>query len=300
MSATDAPPSIDGAPAAGRMPLAALQAHVQSWLLAGGDVPTALRDAVHAPADTRWRIYGDAYRIRLVAGLKEAFPAFVRRVGDDVASALLVDFVRATPSAHRSLRDYGGAFPALLARDAADAPGSELHLVAELAEFEWALAASYDAPEARALTHEDLAVVAPEQWGDLTFAVAPHVRRLRLRTNAPEAWRAAMREEGSEPPAARLEAAPVDWLTWRHELDALFRWMEPAEAAAFDACASGVSFAELCERLADDRDRDAGSPRSDEAGPDGELEHADDAPLRAATWLHAWIADGLLVARSGA
>jgi hypothetical protein len=285
------------ASAAGRPSLAALQASVQSWLLAGGDVPTALRNAVHAPADVRWRIYGDAYRIRLVAGLKEAFPAFVRRLGDDVASALLVDFVRGNPSTHRSLRDYGSVFPAHLAHDAADAPGSELHLAAELAEFEWTLAATYDAPDARAVTHADLAAVAPERWSDLTFAAAPHVRRLRLRTNAPEAWRAAMRDEASEPPAARLEAAPVDWLTWRHELDSLFRWMEPAEAAAFDACAAGVTFAEQCERLASHGYGYGDDDREDD-GDEGDGGDADDAPLRAATWLRAWIADGLLVARS--
>jgi hypothetical protein len=275
-----------------------LQRTVQSHLLGGGVLPGTLRDAVRGPADERWRIYSDAYRLRLVDGLKEAYPAFVRRLGDDTAAALLLDFVNATPSTHRSLRDYGEGLAEHLARDAADAPGSELHLVSELAAFEWALAGAYDAADARAVTHDDLAHVAGEGWATLRFGAAPCVRRVRFVTNAPEAWRAAIAARDAsaapavtgapdggaatpasshvdEPPPVRLEEAPVDWLIWRDGFDTRFRWMEPAEAAAFDACIDGESFGELCERLAID----------DEEG----------AALRAATWLKAWTEDGLLV-----
>lgn len=258
------------------IPLRELQHAVQAHLLAGGALPSALRVAVRAAADERWKIYADAYRLRLVEGLKEAYPAFVRRLGDDTASALLLDFVAATPSTHRSLRDYGEGLAAHLARDAIDAPGSELHLAAELAAFEWSMAAAYDAADARAVTHDDLARIAAEEWAVMRFAAAPCVRRIRFAMNAPEVWRAAMGMENDTPaPPARLEDSPVEWLIWRDGLNTRFRWMEPAEAAAFDACVDGETFGELCERLA--------------------VDYEEGAALRAATWLKGWTADGLLV-----
>lgn len=256
-----------------KVALAELQRAVQSHLLDGGSLPEQLRAAVREPADLRWRLYSDAYRIRLVEGLKEAYPAFVNRLGDDTASTLLIDFVAATPSTHRSLRDYGAELAARLARDAADAPGSELHLAADLAAFEWALAGAFDAATGCPVTHEDLAAIPPDAWAAQRFAPTPHVRRLRLRTNAPECWRAAVTD--APPPAVRLEEMPVDWLLWRDDLVPRFRWMEPDEAEAFDACARGETFGALCERLAD--------------------AFGDEAPLRAVTWLKAWTADALLV-----
>lgn len=258
-----------------RVALADLQQQVQAHLLDGGPLPASLRDAVREPAELRWRLYSDAYRIRLVEGLKEAYPAFVQRLGDETASTLLLDFVTSAPSTHRSLRDYGAELAPHLARDAADAPGSELHLAAELAEFEWALAGAFDAVDAPAVTHDDLAATPAAVWATQTFATAPCVRRLRLRTNAPECWRAAVAEPPIDGPAVRLEEMPVDWLIWRDGFAPRFRWMEPDEAEAFDACASGASFGDLCERLVDAL--------------------GDEALLRAASWLKAWTADGLLV-----
>ena len=102
-----------------RLALADLQRAVQGHLLDGGSLRERLRAAVREPADLRWRLYSDAYRIRLVEGLKEAYPAFVNRLGDDTASTLLHDFVAATPSTHRSLRDYGADLATRLAGDAA-------------------------------------------------------------------------------------------------------------------------------------------------------------------------------------
>jgi hypothetical protein len=146
--------------------LAELQRAAQAYVRAGGGLPALLAGAVREPATERWQIYSDAYRVRIVEALKETFPAFARRVDAATWGALLLGYLDAEPSTHRSLRDYGGGFAAWLAADAADAPGSELHLLAELAAFEWALAAAFVGLSTDAHAHIDRYVA----WHDTVMA----------------------------------------------------------------------------------------------------------------------------------
>src|SRR6266436_5871123 len=129
-----------------------------------------------------------------------------------------------------SIRCYGDALPQFLSahEDYAAAP-----VLAELARWEWTMTGVFDAADAAPLAHEALARVAPQQWAQLRFAWHPSVRRLALSWNVPQIWQALTAD--SERPQASLNAAPVQWLLWRHELTTYFRSLTHAEAAVLDA-----------------------------------------------------------------
>ena len=261
------------------MRLADLQQAVQAHVLDGGEVPASLLAAVAAPAEERWRIYSDGYRLRLIEALAAQYPVLAARLGREAFGFAMRDFVDATPSVHRSIRDYGGDLAGYLAASAHDV---ENRLCAELAAFEWCLAGAFDAPHSIPTAPADLATVAPEEWATLGFRAVPSVRRLQSGTNAVAVWRALKAGiEGSATTAGELPAAEathsVDWLIYRRHLDVEFRSCAPGEAMALDLLTNGASFGELCGVLAD-------------AG------HESPA-LQAAGWLKGWLLEEILARR---
>ncbi|HXQ64287.1 MAG TPA: DNA-binding domain-containing protein [Steroidobacteraceae bacterium] len=263
------------------MRLADLERAVQAHVLSGGALPEALAAAVAPPAAERWEIYTEAYRLRLIEALGIHYPALRARLGVETFDARMQAFIAATPSVHRSIRDYGselGAF--ILAR----AEGNEDEMLAELAGFEWQLAAAFDAPDAAPTAVADLAVVVPADWPELRFRAIPSARRLRTLTNAIAVWRAVGPRDANEDtdvPQASAQSIPasstdpVEWLIWRRHLTTEFRSLEAAEASALDQLLGGAAFGDVCGSL---------------AGPYG-----DSAALKAAGWLKGWLLEGLLL-----
>lgn len=267
------------------MRLKDLQATVQDYLLAGVDLPAALADAVAPPASVRWAIYAEGYRLRLIEALAGTYPVLATRLGADEFDALATDFVLAHPSVHRSIRDYGGELAGVLAAAAQDAEGA---LRAELAAFEWRLAAAFDAEEAVAATPADMANVPPDAWGELRFAGVPSLGRLATTTNAVAVWQSLNRESDGTAVDARATAAVTEpqaalgprteWLVVRRALTTEFRSLEADEAAALDTLVGGATFGELCEDLY--------------------ARAGDAAAARAASWLKGWLEGALLVRRA--
>ena len=262
------------------MRLNELQQAVQAHILAGGDAPAELLAAVAPPADVRWRIYADGYRLRLIEALAAQYPVLAARLGPEIFPALVVDFIEATPSVHRSIRDYGAELETFFAERG---HGVEDRMLGELAAFEWRLAGAFDAPHATATLPADLAGVQPADWATLAFVAVPAVQRLRTQTNAVAVWRTLKAAEDvpvSEPspsetkPAAEIVDA-VEWLIYRRELSVEFRSLAPDEAAAFDLLTGGTSFGDLCGALA-------------EAG-------SESPALQAAGWLKGWLTEGVLL-----
>ena len=259
------------------MRLAELEQAVQAHVLAGGPLPAVLEQAVAPPASERFTIYVEAYRLRLVEALATQYPALAARAGREAFAATAQAFIADTPSVHRSIRDYGAELPAHLAAAATDV---EAAMRAELAAFEWRLAAAFDAAPSAATAPGDLAGVAPQEWPELRFRAVPSLARLATHTNAVAVWRAAKAADAADgapldaPAAERI--GRIDWLILRPELDSEFRSLPGDEAAALDALLAGESFGSLCARLA-------------EAG-----EEPAAAAARAAGWLKGWLLAGAL------
>jgi len=223
------------------------------------------------PVATRLSIYGGAYRSRLGEALESNYPALAKLLGAVDFHTLANDYVLAHDSPYFSVRYYGDALPQFLAahEEYAAAP-----VLAELAQWEWAMTGVFDAADAAPLTHTALGAIPPQQWAQLRFGWHPSVQRLSLSWNVPQLWQALTAD--GERPAMSLAAAPVPWLLWRQELTSYFRSLSLTEAAVLDAARNGWPFGELCELLCN------------ELGDE-------QAPLEAATLLRGWIASGLVV-----
>jgi hypothetical protein len=253
--------------------LARIQGEFQEYLLRGArGIEEHVAGSARVPVATRLGIYAGAYGSRLIDALESSYPALAALLGEEDFRILGAKYVRTHDSSYFSIREYGDALEGFLGEhaDYADVP-----LLAELARWEWTLCAVFDAADAAPLSAAALARVPPADWPELRFSFHPSVRRLALRWNAPQLWKALT--EGAERPELRVTAEPVEWLVWRQDLETYFRSLQKGEAAALDAACAGQSFGELCELLAASH----GAQR---------------APAEAAALLSGWLGAGLMVA----
>jgi hypothetical protein len=251
--------------------LARLQREFQQYVLGGA--PAVLQHVLGigpADAETRMNVYAGGYVLRLLEALEADFPGLKAIAGDEAFRTLGRAYIAAHPSRFRNLRWYGGALPRFLASSAAWSERPEL---ADMARFEWAMAASFDALDAACLNREALTRVAQRDWPRLRFIVHPAVQRVGLSTNVTRAWSAQAR--GEELPPLRRDPAPTAWLLTRRRLQVRFRPMAAEEATAFDRLAARAGFGQWCGELAP-------------------LVGQERAAERAVEWLNQWLADGAL------
>jgi len=259
--------------------LATIQHALQSRILLGSraiDADIAARDAHEC--ERRLQIYEHAYVARLEDALGDTYEALRASIGEVEFERLATGFIRAVPSVHRSIRDYGAEFPVHVEQRV---EGIDGRVLAELARWEWLRAGVFDAPDAPVLTVDALACVPPEQWAGMRLLPHPSLRRFTSVTNAIELWRIATGLETAE-----LESAPrvcesrpqVDWIAWRSSLRTMYRSIAADEARAIAAMLDRVAFGDICV-LASDADPDL-------------------APLRAAQLLRGWVEAGLVGAIS--
>jgi len=155
---------------------------------------------------------------------------------------------------------------------ASDAEYSKAPILAELARWEWAMAAVFDAADAEPLDISAFAQLAPEDWAELRFEWSPAVQIVELEWNVPQLWKAVTEDTDRPDPIP----APTRYLIWRRELQIYFRPLTAEEATVIAASRAGQSFGELCVLL---------------------CEHLaeSEASLHAAGFLRGWVESGLLV-----
>lgn len=247
-----------------------LQDDFQAYILhAPNEAVARVVDAGNLAAEERLRVYADAYRLRLLEALETDFVALRAYLGPDNFTTLGEAYIAASPSTHYSLRYFGRHLAGFLARTP---PYAQAPLLAELAAFDWALNAAFDAPDDPVLKAEDLATVEAADWPNLTFRAQAAVNRLDLHWNTPAIWRAA--DIGAELPVPERAEAAVPWVIWRQDLQSFFRSLPTHEAYALDALRRGERFADICAGLCEWFD-------------------PSDAAATAAGLLKQWIVDGM-------
>jgi hypothetical protein len=253
------------------------QEAVQAVILAPDSARTAhLARAIGkqgASAEQRISVYVDAYVLRLGEALRTNYPALHQLLGDDEFDRMACLYLAAHPPAHSSIRWFGLNLATFLT---AQSPYADIPSIGELAEFEWALRHTIDAADAQRITLESLQAIAPESWAALTFSVHPAVSILLFQWNAPQIWSALMADEQVPEPIAQ----EMYWLVYRQpNLVTGWRSATTAEIVALNGINSGASFADVCEELGE------------------HIADAQSIPLVAATFLKAWIEQGLVAAR---
>jgi hypothetical protein len=196
-------------------------------------------------------------------------PRLKELLGEEQFGAIAAAYVDAYPSQFASIRWFGDRLAQTLEQSHRSQPW-----VAELAHWEWALAASFDASDANSVGVECLATVAPGEWAELRLQFHPSVQYLELATNAQALFKALSEEQ--PPPQPAILEKPQPWLLWRQDLRTQYRSLEPDEAAALQVMRAGGTFGAMCEALCAWHD-------------------ADEVPLAAAGMLKRWLIETLLI-----
>ncbi len=221
----------------------------------------------------RLHIYHNAYRVRLLETLQDAFEKTWGYLGDDAFESAALSFIEKTPPQHRNLRWYGETFPQWLATRFPD-DGD----IAELAVMDWQLRKAFDAPDAPPLRAADLASLSAADWDKIGFHLTPSLYVTPVRYNTVSIWHALDRDE--TPPTAE-SLADTSWLlTWRKGWQPHFRTIQGAEFNAISLLIQGESFAQMCSHL-------------------NELFPERDIATLAAEMLATWLRDELVVALTG-
>jgi hypothetical protein len=250
------------------MDLALLQHAFQQHVLNGD---TAIGSRINAseavPVTQRLRVYGDAYRLRLVEALAHNYPRLHQLLGDEQFSQLACGYVQAFPSSHPSVRWFGHQLHDYVVEQYPTAPA-----LLDLVMWEWSIANAFDAADQPALAADSLATLAPDAWPQLTFIFHPSVQLIETRSNAVAIFKALSEDAGVPAP----EAEPsTTWLVWRYELTPRYRSLQADEAGALREAIQGHTFEQICDAL-------------------NEWHEHDSIPVRAITLLKTWISDELL------
>jgi hypothetical protein len=251
--------------------LEALQSAFARYLFTGDPAITnAVVTTARMDAARRLSIYSNAYRARLSDVLVTDYPVLRAVLGGATFDALCVEYIAALPSTSFTLRGFGRHLPQWIEQ----APGVvERPSMIELASFEWAFIEAFDAPDVEAIGVAQMARIAATDWPALRFAVHPSVQLVETRFNTLLVWDA-VKAAGTPPDPTELPASCAA-VVWRQSLTTVFRSMQPDESLQWRLLARGEDFAAQCAALADRMD-----PR--------------EVPLRAATSLRNWLAEGLI------
>jgi hypothetical protein len=256
--------------------LSRLQQAFQGYVLHGEPaVVERIEGGERVDPQRRLRIYGDAYRLRLVEALASDYEALHALLGDEAFDAACHAYVQATPSTFRNVRWYGAGLPEFLR---VSQPWAHNPIAHEVALFEWTLTLAFDAADDPVVRFEDLAQLAPTQWPVLGFLLHSSVQLIQLRSNAPALRKATDAEELL--PESDVDHETRSWLVWRKELSACFRSLSEPESWALCAVRDGANFTQLCEGLC-------------------RWSTPDDAAGQAAALLRQWVDDELISGLSG-
>ncbi|HEY4366511.1 MAG TPA: DNA-binding domain-containing protein [Steroidobacteraceae bacterium] len=229
------------------MQLAQLQRAFQNHVLhEDGSIAEQIQASADAPVAMRLEVYSQAYRLRLVDALAESYPQLRALIGSEAFADLGARYLQAYPSTNFSVRWFGDR----LAVPLRELP--EFHeqpWLAELAEWEWALAEAFDAADVEPLALIALASVEPSQWPSLRFKCHPSLQRLVTRTNAAALFKALATESGAPAPALLNDSR--HWIIWRQDLATRYRSLDEDEALALRTLCEGGTFDAVCESLCD-------------------------------------------------
>ena len=197
--------------------------------------------------------------------LANDYPQLRKYMGDTKFTALARAYIAQHPSGTLNARWYSRHLRAVLRNAYFFERSPEL---AEMAELERALNDAFNATEAPIVTLADLAGFDSTDFGTLSIAASPSLRRFKVRSNVTSLWASLQCDE--LPPLPIALDADQELLVWRQGSAARFRMLGNEEAIALDAAIQGIFFSAICEMIA-------------------AVDDYDTAEARAAAFLRGWI-----------
>ncbi|WP_010184656.1 HvfC/BufC N-terminal domain-containing protein [Sphingomonas sp. PAMC 26605] len=227
--------------------------------------PSDIPVAVNGNGGPGLAVYHNAYSAQLVACLKDSYERLWAWLGDDAFEAAARHHIVGNAPSSWTLGDYGIGFARTVAALYPEDPE-----VAEIAALDWALRRAFDGPDAPPF---DPARLAEVDWDEAVIHVVPTLELLPVATNCGAIWNAIA--AGDDVPPAQMLPEPGWVRVWKVELQPHFATIERTEMDAIQLAASGLSFAALCDRLAD-------------------TVGVEDAVDAAGRYLGAWLQDGVI------
>lgn len=123
----------------------------------------------------RLEIYNRQYWFRVTGAISEDFPALQAVLGSRRFDALILAYLRETPSTSWTLRDLGAKLPGFLSKSPEFA-GRQHRLAVDVANLEWAYVEAFDGLSLAPLTSENLRTLEPSS----KLSLQPHLRLLVL------------------------------------------------------------------------------------------------------------------------
>ena len=123
----------------------------------------------------RLEIYNRQYWFRVIDSVTEDFPALATVLGNKKFDALVLAFLKETPSTSYTLRDLSGKLPRWLESHPEIAPARNA-LLLDVARLEWAYLEAFDTAALPPLIETDFSQIS----GDSTLFLQPHLQLLSL------------------------------------------------------------------------------------------------------------------------
>jgi hypothetical protein len=170
------------------MTLAELQTAYRDYLMNGDSGKLGPEIVANAfDAAERLSIYRNNFLTSLVEALKSNFPVTLQLLGGEFFEQAARRYVPAHPPRRPCLFEYGAEFPGYLG---ALPELAALPYVAEVAWFEFARVAAYNAAVERYVSADTLATLSPDQLDGLPVRQALHVQALFVKAPVVPLWTA--------------------------------------------------------------------------------------------------------------
>jgi hypothetical protein len=220
------------------MKLAELQSAYRGYLLTGDSAalaPAIVADAFDAAE--RLGIYRSNFLISLGEALKASFPVTLQLLGDDFFAQAARRFVLSQPPRQPCLFEYGAAFAEYLQ---ALPELAALPYVADMARFEHARIAAYNAATAPWVSAETLGRIAPERLDALPVRLARHAQIVAVQAPVLALWEAHQRP-GPDLAGLDMTARPHALLVCRPDHMLMVRELERPAAQFLLSAATGTT-----------------------------------------------------------
>jgi len=188
------------------------------------------------------------YRNNAIEGflktLQASFPTIVRLSGEDWFRQVGRQYMHRHPSRSGNIHYVGEHFASFLEAQLA---GSRYEYFADVARLEWAYQEVLVAADHPSFELSALALVAPSDYGALTFSTHPAMRLMQSQFPVLAIWRANQPDAASDERIA-LDEGASSVLLIRREDHVELRELPPADFALLAALARGESLEQAAER----------------------------------------------------
>jgi len=193
-------------------------------------------------AGDRWRVYREAYRLRLIEANGNDHPATARIVGPAAFDRLIRRYLAVHPPASHDINRAGARLAKYLPGD----PLTEkLPFLPDLAGFEQALADAVVAADPRPQTREEVAAIDPDVLFEGPLALASGAAFCASEWPLGALWE--LRDQPDEEVALAVEGRPAQVVVFRDGLAVRWRDADTDEATLLAAAGRGENLANLLD-----------------------------------------------------